>query len=367
MASCGAESLVRPVWALPARARRGAGGARRGWSAVPRSAGRGGPARVAGGCADDASGPRVALRTRPRRATRCSSTTRAPAAARRSASSSPTRRAREGSSRSSSARRGTSSSSSAARSPRRRRAGDGRRRRLAGDRRGDRRRARPALRLHPGRHAQPLRARPRRRPRRCRRRARRLRRRRRAARRPRRGQRARVRQQRLARALRRGRPARRLPRRQAAHDPRHPARRARARGRRSSTCAGPGPADSEHSSGAAILVSNNRYRLGRAVGSGTRPRIDDGLLGITVVGAPPGAARAAALQRPWREWSAPTFEVDADRPIAGRHRRRGAGARPAAPLPHPARASCACGSPASTPAPRPRRSHPTASGPASSS
>ena len=37
-----------------------------------------------------------------------------------------------------------------------------------------------------------------------------------------------------------------------------------------------GPGGHEHSSGAAILVSNNRYRLGKAVGSGTRPRIDDG-------------------------------------------------------------------------------------------
>ena len=49
-----------------------------------------------------------------------------------------------------------------------------------------------------------------------------------------------------------------------------------------------GPGGSEHSAGAAILVSNNRYRLGRAVGSGTRPWIDDGLLGITVAGAPHG-------------------------------------------------------------------------------
>ena len=32
-----------------------------------------------------------------------------------------------------------------------------------------------------------------------------------------------------------------------------------------------GPGGHEHRSGAAILVSNNRYRLGRAVGSGTRP------------------------------------------------------------------------------------------------
>jgi hypothetical protein len=47
-----------------------------------------------------------------------------------------------------------------------------------------------------------------------------------------------------------------------------------------------GPGGHEHSSGAVILVSNNRYRLGKAVGSGTRPRIDDALLGITVLGAP---------------------------------------------------------------------------------
>ncbi len=75
-----------------------------------------------------------------------------------------------------------------------------------------------------------------------------------------------------------------------------------------------GPGGSEHSSGAAILVSNNRYRLGRAVGSGTRPKIDDELLGITVA-SPPATGRRL-FQRPWREWSAPAFEVEADGPIA---------------------------------------------------
>lgn len=78
-----------------------------------------------------------------------------------------------------------------------------------------------------------------------------------------------------------------------------------------------GPGGHEHSSGAAILVSNNRYRLGRAVGSGTRPRIDDGLLGVTVASAPTGRGQRGRLpQRPWREWSTPEFEVDADGPIA---------------------------------------------------
>jgi diacylglycerol kinase family enzyme len=74
-----------------------------------------------------------------------------------------------------------------------------------------------------------------------------------------------------------------------------------------------GPGGHAHRGGAAVLVSNNRYRLGRAVGSGTRPRIDDGLLGITVFGALSGSGRG--LQRAWREWSAPGFEIDADRPV----------------------------------------------------
>ena len=78
-----------------------------------------------------------------------------------------------------------------------------------------------------------------------------------------------------------------------------------------------GPGGHEHSSGAAILVSNNRYRLGKAVGSGTRPRIDDGLLGITVAAEPSGHKNGGRLlQRPWREWSAPDFEVRAEGPIA---------------------------------------------------
>ena len=77
-----------------------------------------------------------------------------------------------------------------------------------------------------------------------------------------------------------------------------------------------GPGGHEHRSGAAILVSNNRYRLGRAVGSGTRPRIDDGRLGITVAGAPTGGGEHGRRpQRPWREWTAPRFKVDSDHPV----------------------------------------------------
>ena len=176
---------------------------------------------------------------------------------------------------------------------------------------------RAALRVRPRRHAQPLRARPRRRPRRRRRRARRVRRRRRARRGPRRGQRARVRQQRLARALRRGRPARASIATPSCAPCSTPCPTCSApSGGGSSTCAGPGRAGTSTAPAPMVLVSNNRYRLGRAIGSGTRPRIDDGLLGITVVGEPSGRGEGGrALQRPLREWSAPTFEVDADRPV----------------------------------------------------
>ena len=61
-----------------------------------------------------------------------------------------------------------------------------------------------------------------------------------------------------------------------------------------------------HDSAAVILVSNNPYRLGRVMGSGTRPRMDGGVLGVAAMQAPPGGQR---------QWSTPTFEVDSPRPI----------------------------------------------------
>jgi hypothetical protein len=63
----------------------------------------------------------------------------------------------------------------------------------------------------------------------------------------------------------------------------------------------------EQTQGAVVLVSNNRYRLGRAVGSGTRPRIDDGRLGVAVIGAS-GPSRL-------RQWTAAEFEVEAPAPV----------------------------------------------------
>ncbi len=67
----------------------------------------------------------------------------------------------------------------------------------------------------------------------------------------------------------------------------------------------------DHVTAAIVLVSNGCYRLGRVLASGTRPRLDAGVLGITV------AAQGAAKRRsPIAEWSATTFEVRSAGPIA---------------------------------------------------
>ena len=68
----------------------------------------------------------------------------------------------------------------------------------------------------------------------------------------------------------------------------------------------------EHKTGAVVLVSNDPYRLGRAIASGTRPRLDSGVLGIAVL----GADAAAGGQKRVQQWSAPTFEVSSDGPVA---------------------------------------------------
>jgi len=71
-----------------------------------------------------------------------------------------------------------------------------------------------------------------------------------------------------------------------------------------------GPDGRERRVGGALLVSNDRYRLGRALGSGTRPRLDEGLLGIALAGESDTGRPQA--RRPWSEWSAPVFEVAAE-------------------------------------------------------
>ena len=75
------------------------------------------------------------------------------------------------------------------------------------------------------------------------------------------------------------------------------------------------PDGTAHTSAATILVSNNPYRLGHAVGSGTRPRMDAGRLGVAVVPSRgkegPGHSARSLLQ----QWSTAEFEVVSAKPV----------------------------------------------------
>jgi len=66
---------------------------------------------------------------------------------------------------------------------------------------------------------------------------------------------------------------------------------------------------------AVILVGNGQYRLGGAAGAGTRPAVDEGLLGITVLDPRSSASPGPGGRLPWRQWVVPEFRVDADRPV----------------------------------------------------
>jgi diacylglycerol kinase family enzyme len=68
-----------------------------------------------------------------------------------------------------------------------------------------------------------------------------------------------------------------------------------------------GPDGAAHASAATILVSNNRYRLGKLIGSGTRPRMDEHLLGVAAV---------PSDGPPLLEWTTREFEVASGAPVA---------------------------------------------------
>jgi diacylglycerol kinase family enzyme len=75
------------------------------------------------------------------------------------------------------------------------------------------------------------------------------------------------------------------------------------------------PGHHEHSSAVAILVSNNTYRLGRVIASGTRPRLDAGVLGVAVIGGGDQGGLMGLTRRPLDQWSATEFEVGAAAPV----------------------------------------------------
>jgi diacylglycerol kinase family enzyme len=73
-----------------------------------------------------------------------------------------------------------------------------------------------------------------------------------------------------------------------------------------------GPDGQRYETSAVVLVSNDPYRLGRVLGSGTRPRLDTGRLGIAVIGAHNPDGDGDRIQ----EWTAESFEVGSDRQVA---------------------------------------------------
>src|SRR5581483_1487652 len=75
------------------------------------------------------------------------------------------------------------------------------------------------------------------------------------------------------------------------------------------------PDGATHTTAATILVSNNPYRLGHAVGSGTRPRMDAGRLGVAVVPARGDTAEGSHRAPLVEQWAASDFEVDSSQPV----------------------------------------------------
>src|SRR4029077_10943044 len=73
-----------------------------------------------------------------------------------------------------------------------------------------------------------------------------------------------------------------------------------------------GPGGTEGDDAVALLVSNNAYRMGMALGSATRAHLDDGELGVTTASVDEGHLGIAHL----RSWSCPSFAIDAEGPVA---------------------------------------------------
>ena len=72
-----------------------------------------------------------------------------------------------------------------------------------------------------------------------------------------------------------------------------------------------GPDGRERQGAAVLMVSNDAYRLGRALGSGTRPRLDAGELGVAAVEIGGAHGPSPRLE----EWTAAEFEVRAGEPV----------------------------------------------------
>lgn len=73
-----------------------------------------------------------------------------------------------------------------------------------------------------------------------------------------------------------------------------------------------GPGGKDGRDAVALLISNNACRLGMGLGSGTRPRLDAGVLGVTSAAVAAKGRHGVDLSR----WCCPDFEIEADGPVA---------------------------------------------------
>jgi diacylglycerol kinase family enzyme len=69
-------------------------------------------------------------------------------------------------------------------------------------------------------------------------------------------------------------------------------------------------------SAVAILVSNNAYRLGHALGSGTRPRLDQAVLGVAVMAPTTAGGASTTPKLRMQQWTTPTFEIESANGVA---------------------------------------------------
>ena len=77
-----------------------------------------------------------------------------------------------------------------------------------------------------------------------------------------------------------------------------------------------GPDGVTHGSTAVLLVSNNPYRLGKLIGSGTRPQLDLGVLGIVATRERGNTSGGVGQRlRLWSAWNRPDFTVESDQPV----------------------------------------------------
>ena len=76
-----------------------------------------------------------------------------------------------------------------------------------------------------------------------------------------------------------------------------------------------GPEGEDGSDAVVLLISNNVYRLGAGIGSGTRPQLDEGVLGVAAALSDATGPRLAPTGMTLRQWSCRDFTIEAERPV----------------------------------------------------